>query len=80
MKIETRKGKWLISAVLLWLAFAPLAQAFYNPSTGRGLNQKIPQCTCAFRKGLANCSYEIEDLLKPSGLSTPPRGGIWQAK
>jgi len=39
MKIGTRKGKWLISALLLWLAFAPLAQAFYNPSTGRWLNR-----------------------------------------
>lgn len=39
MKIETRKGKWLISALLLWLAFVPLAQAFYNPSTGRWLNR-----------------------------------------
>ena len=39
MKIEKRKGKWLISTVLLWLAFAPLAQAFYNPSTGRWLNR-----------------------------------------
>ena len=216
MKIETCKGKWLVSALLLWLACAPLAQAFYNPSTGRWLsrdpiaekggrnvhafvgnspvsnidklglkccvlvyprgtgpnggfnrhghsalkcdnayisvfptdasdgvtpspgvwrteaedlaeyggpssstcmdcldesvigtilaeaqcgggqgtfdglrhncsdfvrdaviaglpsdNQQIPQCPCAFRKGLANCSYEIDDLLKPSGLSTP---------
>ena len=26
MKIKTRKGKWLISAVLFWLAFAPLAE------------------------------------------------------
>jgi len=39
MKIETRKGKLLLSALLLWLAFAPLAQAFYNPSTGRWLNR-----------------------------------------
>ncbi len=39
MKIETRKEKWLTSALLLWLAFAPLAQAFYNPSTGRWLNR-----------------------------------------
>ncbi len=39
MKIETRKGRLLISALLLWLAFAPLAQAFYNPSTGRWLNR-----------------------------------------
>ncbi len=39
MKIEMRKGKRLISALLLWLAFAPLAQAFYNPSTGRWLNR-----------------------------------------
>ncbi len=39
MKIEARKGKWLISALLLWLAFAPVAQAFYNPSTGRWLNR-----------------------------------------
>ena len=39
MKTETRKGKWLISALLFWLAFAPLAQAFYNPSTGRWLSR-----------------------------------------
>jgi len=30
---------WLTSAVLLWLAFAPLAQAFYNPNTGRWPNR-----------------------------------------
>jgi hypothetical protein len=39
MKIETRKGKWLTRALLLWLAFAPLAQAFYNPNTGRWLSR-----------------------------------------
>ena len=33
------KGKLLVSALLLWLAFAPLAQAFYNPSTGRWLSR-----------------------------------------
>jgi len=30
---------WWTGAVLLWLAFAPLAQAFYNPSTGRWLSR-----------------------------------------
>ena len=39
MTIETRKGKWLTSALLLWLTFVPLAQAFYNPSTGRWLGR-----------------------------------------
>ena len=28
-----------MAALLLWLAFAPLAQAFYNPSTGRWLSR-----------------------------------------
>ena len=40
MKTETRRMRsWWTGAVLLWLAAAPLAQAFYNPSTGRWLNR-----------------------------------------
>ena len=39
MKIETRKAKWLTSALLLWLAAAPLGQAFYNPNTGKWLTR-----------------------------------------
>ncbi len=31
--------KWMMSALLLWVAFVPLAQAFYHPSTGRWLSR-----------------------------------------
>ena len=31
--------RWLRWSVILWLAFASLAEAFYNPSTGRWLNR-----------------------------------------
>src|SRR5688572_24293502 len=39
MKIAKRKMGWLTGALLLWLAAAPLAQAFYNPNTGRWLSR-----------------------------------------
>ena len=39
MKTKTFGTKWLISSLLLCLAAMPLAQAFYNPSTGRWINR-----------------------------------------
>jgi len=33
MQIEKGKMGWLMGALLLWLAAAPLAHAFYNPNT-----------------------------------------------
>ena len=35
MKIKPSRQKWLMAALLAWLALAPLAHAFYNPSSGR---------------------------------------------
>jgi len=39
MKIAKRKMNGLMGTLLLWLATAPLAQAFYNPTTGRWLSR-----------------------------------------
>lgn len=39
MKPEILKASWFKAALLFWLAFAPLAQAFYNPSTGKWLSR-----------------------------------------
>ena len=39
MKTKTRRRRWLITSLLLWLAAGSLAQAFYNPGTGRWLNR-----------------------------------------
>ncbi len=39
MKIETCSGKYILPALLVWLAAAPLVQAFYNPNTGRWLSR-----------------------------------------
>ena len=76
MKIETRKGKWLISAVLLWLAFAPVAQAFYNPSTGRWLNRD-PIGEAGFTlltNGKHAASGAQEEGESERGLPTQPDG------
>lgn len=39
MKVKISGTRWLIASLLLWLAAVSLAQAFYNPSTGRWLNR-----------------------------------------
>ena len=35
----SKQCRWIAAAMLSWFAAAPLAQAFYNPNTGRWLNR-----------------------------------------
>lgn len=39
MKVECRNKSAIGMALFAWLTFAPLAQAYYNPSAGRWLNR-----------------------------------------
>ena len=76
MKIETRKAKWLTSALLLWLAFAPLAQAFYNPSTGRWLSRD-PIGEIGGENLFVACNNSKINQIDPFGLDATGVGDLF---
>ena len=69
MKTKTRRRRWLITSLLLWLAAMPLAQAFYDPSTGRWINRD-PLGELGFEISMRNTSLapHFADVVEDANL------------
>jgi len=75
MKIAKRKMGWLTGTLLLWLAAAPLAQAFYNPTTGRWLSrdplgERATQHLYGFVENSPITQFDVDGRLSASSCQT----------
>ena len=75
-----KQSRWMTAALLIWMLAAPLAQAFYNPNTGRWLNRD-PVAENGGPNIAAFVSNEPTRLHDPRGLpAEPPAPGCAPCK